>query len=471
MKVKFGFLVDSLRGVGITNPEADFISAKIKNWKKKKGDNVSVGDLMTEVETDKVTADFNSSWSGKLLSVSYNEDEDWEVGVDKDGNELSERSEDTPYGRMLLPELGYIETEEVEQETQDKRQETQETIEIKQEAGGGRVRAAPAARKLASEHGIDINSVKGTGMGGRVMRADVEREIRGDKRHETSDMRHETGGGEESPRKVIVPKGVILLIPSREDLTIAHNLELGSMTVIASGEPVWKETLEEYNLSKVREIRSKHAKEFEKAFGVPLHMSTPLMLAVTRTLRLKDFWVFNGYWHVEDERDRKKDKVALYTSVSIGISIDLGMPRDIDLDKKTISGPRLRIATLHGAHDLSLAEFFKQHHDLMTRASSDIRARKLSQTTIRDWTGWTFIFNNVGAARHRRGNSLFTPKMSAMLNMGVIGKDGSTSLQIFFDHRMIDGVPATLFLDAVYTELMERVLPEIEMACAAIREN
>lgn len=460
MKVKFGFLVEELRSLGITNPEDDFIFAKIKSWAKKPGEAVAQGDLIAEVETDKVTADLNSSWTGVISSVVYKIDEEWELGVTKGGDELSERSEGTPFGKILLPELGHIETGEEEKKSDFDRKKS----DFEEEK---RVRAAPAARKLAREAGVDINSVQGTGPFGRVMRVDVEAAI-AERRKVTENLI------EEKPAKPLhigrsLPENIILLTPSREDLTIAHNLERGSGTVIAAGEPVWRDTFDEYNLSEIRAIRAEYKKEFEEEFGVPLHVSAPMILAAIRALRLKDFWIFNGFWHIEDENNRNKDNIALYTAVNMGISIDLGIPREIDLEKKTISGPRLRIATLHSANDLSLKEFFKQHHDLMNRAASDIRAKKLSQTTLRDWTGWTFIFNNVGAARHRRGNSLFTPNMSAMLNMGVIGRDGKTPFQIFFDHRLIDGVPATLFLDAVYTELIERVLPEIKMACAALR--
>lgn len=461
MKAKFGFLVSviSKGSSGTYDAVKNFKEARIKMLKKV-GDKVESLDPVIEVDTDKVTEEAILSAlckvrSGVICSLNYGESDTWQYGGE-------ERMSDGDI--MLLPALGEIETDE------NAVTDAPESAHQEQPAAENRkVRAAPAARKVAREQGIDINEVSGTGLGGRVMLADIKRVIA------EKDSGKEKGGEGKLPKSVVAEKpatleGVILLIPSREDLTIAHNLERGSGTVIAAGEPVWKDTLEEYDLGEIRVIRSEYAKEFAEAFEAPLHISAPILLAAARALRLKDFWIFNGFWHIEDARGRNEDKVALYTSVNMGISIDLGMPREIDLEKKTISGPRLRIATLHNAHDLPMKEFFKKHHDLMIRASSDIRAKKLSQTALRDWTGWTFIFNNVGAARHRRGNSLFTPNMSAMLNMGVIGKDGKTPLQIFFDHRLIDGVPATLFLDAVYTELTERVLPEIKIACAALRE-
>lgn len=453
MKVKFGFLVSIVRKQfgGTYDPVNDFREIIVGNVLKKVGDKVEEHDLIVEVATDKMTMEMplmslSEARSGVIASLNCKAGITWRYeGLENMGDD-----------KMFLPELGWIETDEevavIARPTQDKPIPGKPAENLTE-----RVRAAPAARKLAREAGIEIDTVLATGSFGRVMHADVERAIA--ERKKIKEI-----------AKPASPAGVILLTPSREWLTVAHNLEEGSRTTIAAGEPVWRDTFDEYDLSEIRALRAEYRKEFEGEFGVPLHISAPLLVAATRALRLKDFWVFNGFWHIEDRNDRNKDMVALYPGVNMGISFDLGIPPTIDLEKKTIGGPRLRIATLHNAHELSLREFLKHHHDLMTRATTDIRSAKLQQTTLKDWTGWTFIFNNVGAARHRRGNSLFTPNMSAMLNIGVIGKDGKTPLQIFFDHRMIDGVPATLFIDAVYEELTKRVLPEIKLACVARRD-
>lgn len=445
MKVKFGFLIEGLRSFGITNPENDFVSAKIKSWAKKPGDAIEEGEFLAEVETDKVTTDLKSSWSGILLAIEYAENEAWEVGVTKNGDELRERSEDTPFGRILLPELGYVETNMSNAAFQE-----DEEVNGKHQDEFQKVRAAPAARKLAREQSIDISIITGTGLGGRVMLTDVKQAME----------------ARVKPKEVISEKpqifeGVVLLTPSREWLTVAHNLEKGSNSVIAAGEP------EEYDFSELMRLRANHKEEFQKVFGVPLHVSSPIIFAITRALCVEDFWIFNGYWHIEDKEDRSKDKVALYRDVNMGISVDLGEKVKVDLEKKSISGTRLRIATMRSASEFGIKEFLREHHGLIDKAARDIRENsgKLKETTLSDWTGWTFIFNNVGAARHKRGISLFTPKMSAMVNMGVIGKDGKAILQIFFDHRMIDGVPATRFLDAVYEELTKRVIPEIKRMC------
>ena len=69
----------------------------------------------------------------------------------------------------------------------------------------------------------------------------------------------------------------------------------------------------------------------------------------------------------------------------------------------------------------------------------------------------TFIVNNIGALGHKRGISIIPPGISAMLNIGKIEEDGNTVLQLFFDHRMFDGVLAAHFLKAVYEEIIEIV--------------
>jgi pyruvate/2-oxoglutarate dehydrogenase complex dihydrolipoamide acyltransferase (E2) component len=456
MKVKFGFLVSAIRRMagGTYDAEKNFREAKI-TWLKGEGDEVIAANVILEAETDKVTqevalGDLCPSASGRIVQLNYESGESWKYGG----------AQDLPNGDMMfLPALGEIEVDGIKADApppaEDIREEPYEKRELPAEEGPTVeiVRAAPAARKLVRESGIDINTIQGTGHGGRVMLLDVKRAI--EARVKPKDAISE---------KPQISEGVILLTPSREWLTVAHNLEKGSNSVIAAGEP------DEYDFNELLLLRANHKVEFQKIFGVPLHVSSPVILAVARALCAEEFWTFNGYWHIEDEADRNKDKIVLYRAVNMGISTDLGIKPEINLEEKTIKGTRLRIATMRSVNELGIKEFFRAHHDLISRAARDIRENggKLKETTLSDWTGWTFIFNNVGAAGHRRGISLFTPKMSAMLNMGVIGKDGKANLQIFFDHRMIDGVPATRFLDAVYEELTKRVLPEIKRACIGV---
>ncbi|MFY9458041.1 MAG: E3 binding domain-containing protein [Candidatus Spechtbacterales bacterium] len=455
MKSEFGFYQIPSSKYDPAPPDC-----RIQRWLKGIGDIVEKGEPLLVFEADKVgEVELESPFSGTIVSVK----ERYRDGADDEGRlwvwNKKNKEFKSPALVLHLPELGYIETGEVFDELPAK--EAPDPLEPPEQDQEGddskRVRAAPAARKMARDADVDIEKIPGTGLSGRVMLADVKQAIA---QRDTQPVAKEVS---------LLPKHVVLLTPAREWIVIADNLKKGSGTTIAAGEPLppdWREKEnEEYDLSSLIKFREQYGVKFQEKFGVRLRLWAPVALALTRVLASEDFAIFNGFWHSEDEEDRTKDRVALYTKVNLGMSYDRGEKAKIDWEKKTISGQRLRILTLHDAQGLGLGEFFSQVDDLFNRADHDTSTRKMSKTTLRDWTGWTFIFNNVGAARHKRGVSLFTPRMSAMLNMGTIRRDGRVTFQIFFDHRLIDGVPSTDFVDAVYEELNGRVLHQLTLIC------
>ena len=75
---------------------------------------------------------------------------------------------------------------------------------------------------------------------------------------------------------------------------------------------------------------------------------------------------------------------------------------------------------------------------------------KIKQLTSTDISGHTIIFNNLGGAGDVRGSSIITPATSAIYNLGRIDADGYVTIEMFFDHRIIDGALKGKFLEAVY---------------------
>jgi hypothetical protein len=292
------------------------------------------------------------------------------------------------------------------------------------------------------------------------------------------------------------PPGVIILKPPKEWLTKAHKIEgLKSeftypvkerRSSITAGEPVGPDKYNEghekgYDLSElITFTKSDYANHFEKVHGIRLRPWMLVALAVSRVLHREEFATLNGYWAegtaTEEEKekgikDQDRDKVALYTTVNLGFSYDRGIPPRINKERGTIGEgtPGLRILTLRDAHAKSCIEFLTALNDLFRRADIDVRAgSRIKETKFEEWTGATFIFNNIGALRHRRGLSTFPSLMSGLMNMGYSNSEdpsgdsyGRTMFQLFFDHRMVDGSMVTAFLDAVYGELMEPVLTEV----------
>lgn len=525
-KIKFGFYPLNTNKYDPTLPDLQIVE-----WYKKVGDKVELYEPILSFDSSKISGDMESPASGIIIEIypEFIEESYGENGwLWESGN--AEKLDDVPGGRVLYrPALGVIETdpnynEEQEslsepasfdgQKARDKRvvitmaarilarennisdgevltafssesrigpDKVSKLVELKNrlkssshpnkvsqnEAAdfrgseeGDRVglRAVPMARHLLWEAGIGLREVQARGPDSLIVVKDAEREIEARKQ-----------------RQIKVSDKVVLLRPSREWLMVRDNLEQDSAgnyvrDTIAGGEPLNKigdKDFEEYDLSPLQRFEEDMGYLFTQAFKVRFRVWAPVAFAVCRTLEKRDFWTFNGYWHIEDKKDRTKDMVALYKTIDLGISYDRGKPPIIDLEKGTIRGQKLRIPTLHDAKKLDTVPFFIGLDTLMNNVDYDSAQDdgKIHKTTFSDWTGWTFIFNNVGAARHSRGKSILTSKISAMLNMGVIRKDGRCVFQIFFDHRMIDGVPAANFMDAVYEELVSKVLPELRRIC------
>src|SRR5215470_17730292 len=121
------------------------VEGTLVSWKKKKGDKVTAGEVIAEIETDKATMEWESPEDGTLTEIFVKEGEKVNVG-DK---------------------IAFIGGEG--EEAPKKKEKPQK----KAESDEARVKASPVARRVAAEIGVDLSSVKGTGPEGRVTESDV----------------------------------------------------------------------------------------------------------------------------------------------------------------------------------------------------------------------------------------------------------------------------------------------------------
>ena len=173
-------------------------------WKKKKGDQVSAGEVLAEIETDKATMEWESAEDGTLSEIYVQEGGKVNVGdriafIAGEGEEVpkeeapAQKEEKQPKAAEQEPKQPQAETEKPapaqkkEEETAPPQQKdvgaTASTVpaEAKQQGAQpkqerseeARVKASPVARRIAAELGVDLSRVKGTGPDGRVTETDV----------------------------------------------------------------------------------------------------------------------------------------------------------------------------------------------------------------------------------------------------------------------------------------------------------
>src|SRR3989440_1024725 len=166
-------------------------------WKKKKGDKVSAGEVLAEIETDKATMEWESPEDGTLTEIYVEEGGKVNVGdkiafIGGEGEEAPKKEEKPKEEKKAAPkeeEKAQAEAEKTalaekkEKDTappQEKKKEKQAETEKKAPSAAAkidkeeaRVKASPVARRIAAELGVDLASVKGTGPDGRVTETDV----------------------------------------------------------------------------------------------------------------------------------------------------------------------------------------------------------------------------------------------------------------------------------------------------------
>jgi pyruvate dehydrogenase E2 component (dihydrolipoamide acetyltransferase) len=183
-------------------------------WKKKKGDKVSAGDVIAEIETDKATMEWESPEDGTLTEIYVEEGGKVDVGQriafigeegeaapkeEKKAPEKKEKKEEPPEKEAKKPEKPKKEQAQTEKaasakaeeketaspqedveagvspasESREKRAQPERPAQPPLQESEARVKASPVARRIAAELGVDLGSVKGTGPGGRVTETDV----------------------------------------------------------------------------------------------------------------------------------------------------------------------------------------------------------------------------------------------------------------------------------------------------------
>ncbi|HWP31736.1 MAG TPA: dihydrolipoamide acetyltransferase family protein [Fimbriimonadales bacterium] len=172
-------------------------------WKKKEGDKVESGEVIGMIQTDKAVVELNSPGSGKLAGILISEGETVPVGepiaaILSEGESLPEDWGGKAKGKAEAfekrnGETAAQETKEVEKikakekvpvaervpEKAEKPQQIEQVTKLPtKEKEPGRVLASPLARKLAAEAGIPLESIEGTGPGGRIVEQDVQEAIK-----------------------------------------------------------------------------------------------------------------------------------------------------------------------------------------------------------------------------------------------------------------------------------------------------
>ncbi len=370
----------------------------IATWHKQPGEAVSRDELLVDIETDKVVLEVVAPADGSLAEI-----------VKGEGSTI------------LSNEVIAVFTEGAAPSGSSEKQVESAPSASSDDAADVGGFASPAARKLAEEKGVDLNTLKGTGKDGRITKEDVTNAP------VAAPVTSSASVPVAQQSQVVVHSGerVEKRVPmTRMRKRIAERLmETSQGTAMLT-------TFNEVNMAPVMELRKKYKDQFEKAHnGTRLGFMGFFVKAAVEALR--------RFPAVNASLDGDDIVYHGYQDVSVAVSTEKG----------------LVVPVLRDADQMSLATIENTIRDFGMRA----QAGKLS---IEEMTGGTFSITNGGVFGSLMSTPIINPPQTAILGMHSIQErpmavNGEVKilpmmyLAVSYDHRLIDGKDAVQFLVAI----------------------
>jgi pyruvate/2-oxoglutarate dehydrogenase complex dihydrolipoamide acyltransferase (E2) component len=449
-------------------------------WIKQVGDYVERDEALAEIITDKINAELPSPVAGRLTNILVNVDQTVPVGTDI---ALIEESADvtvqlqghTPAGSAAStdnansspapgPDAAPVKspvqaaTPRLEQAQNGSSANGGHALKIEEEE---RQRISPLARRLAREHGINLNDIAGTGTNGRVRKEDIlayVANVANVAQHQSAqpvNILQPVATATQTANPPIMPPAPSqplpsysqtlppsqpslaqnngldeeVIIPSRMRLAIAEHMVRSKRTSPHAT------TVVEIDMTNIAKWLEKNKEDFKRREGYGISFVPFVMKAVCEGIR--KFPIINSTW-TEDNRIIIKKRINL----GIAVATDTG----------------LVVPTIYDADQYTLAGLARQVNVIAQKA----RANKL---TVQDMQNSTFVVNNPGVF----GTIISMPiinqphagilSMDAVVKRPVVVEDDAIAVRSMmylcfsFDHRLLDGAGAGGFLQAVRSKL------------------
>ncbi|USD64543.1 2-oxoglutarate dehydrogenase complex dihydrolipoyllysine-residue succinyltransferase [Vibrio sp. SCSIO 43136] len=377
--------------------------ATVATWHKQPGEAVARDEVLVDIETDKV-----------VLEVPAPEDGVLEAIIEEEGA--------TVLGKQLIAKLKpgavagepTVDTTGSTEASPDKRH----TASLEEESNDA---LSPAVRRLLAEHSLKASDVKGTGVGGRITREDIEAHLAAAKAAPAATEAPQV----EAPAAARSQKRVPM---TRLRKRVAERLlEAKNSTAMLT-------TFNEVNMKPIMDLRKQYKDLFEEKHGIRLGFMSFYVKAVTEALK--------RYPEVNASIDGDDIVYHNYFDISMAVSTPRGLVTPV----------------LKDSDSLSLAEIEKGIKELALKG----RDGKL---TVEELTGGNFTITNGGVFGSLMSTPIINPPQAAILGMHKIQErpmavDGKVEilpmmyLALSYDHRLIDGRESVGFLVTI-KELLE----------------
>ena len=387
-------------------------------WLKQEGDSVNELEPLLEVNTDKVDTEIPAPASGTVLKILAEEGLPAKVGtvlafIGKPGESV-----EVSAGQASSVRSASVEKPQVKESV------TPDTSPMTRDVGF----ISPVVARIAAEHGVNLQQIRGTGLNGRITKNDVLDYVEGQKSKVESRLAQPANLQSfdmASPARTTP----INIKPIEGDQLIKHTVirkQIAEHMVIAKHTSPHVLTVMEADMSRVVKHRSANKEVFARD-GVKLTFTAYFMMAIVTGLKANPN--VNSSWTDEG--------ILVHKAVNIGMATSLGEEG-------------LIVPVIKEADSLSLLAMARTVNDLANRA----RSKKLQPDDVK---GGTFTLTNHGISGSLFAFPVINQPQSGILGVGAMQKrvvviDDAIAirpmvyLSFVFDHRILDGASADEFL-------------------------
>ena len=390
--------------------------ASIDAWHVEVGDAVTTGQEIVSIETDKVMLEVPAQEDGVLAEI------------------LKHAGDDVASGEVIAR----IDVSAVAAAAPaDKEPEAAE------EHAAEDMKASPAVRKIALEQGIDLAQVTGTGKDGRIKKSDVSAAAKGTEAAPAPAVSAAPVAKASAPAKPAVPMPVPGSREERRERMSKLRAKVAERLLQSQQQAAILTTFNEVDMTEVIALRSRYRDNFEKKHGIKLGFMSFFVKAAVAALR--QYPVVNA--------GIDGDEVVHHDYCDVGIAV--GSPRG------------LVVPVLRNAEAMSMPQIESSIADFGSRAQA-------GSLGIDELTGGTFTITNGGVFGSMLSTPIINPPQSAILGVHKTSErpcvvDGEIKIRpinyvaLSYDHRLVDGRDAVLFLVAVKNALEQpaRLLLEV----------
>jgi pyruvate dehydrogenase E2 component (dihydrolipoamide acetyltransferase) len=414
------------------NLGSDTTEGILLNWTKQVGEQISEGDVIAEIETDKATVEVPSGISGKIIDLIGEPGQTLKVGsvighVGADGESAAPANGSGANGAQPKAEAAPTQAQPATEAQPAPAAEAAEADDGGNYPDG--VKASPVARKMASDKGIDLKQVKGTGPGGRVVKADVEN-FKPGAAPAAQLAPAAAAKGVPAPSYGTIPSGAdVEIIDVPKMRTRIANRMVDSKQQI----PHFYVTIE-IDVEKLLDLRKQINAALDEAHKVTVND----LIVKAAALTLREFPNLNSHFY--------GDKIARHKRINIGLAVALPQGGLINVVAKD-------------ADKAAMGTMAAQNKEMIARA----REGKVRPDDI---SGSTFTVSNLGSYGVEHFLAIINPPEAAILAVAaatkvpVVKEDGTLGIgnrmkvTLSVDHRVSDGAEGASYLQKL-KELVE----------------